>query len=114
MPHQGRLTIPSDKQIKDNVVAWLKYFVDVSSKKKVADQMGMSLAHITNVYNHYNHHPDKYGPGIRFLLRMHFGLDISMRELVYDSPPVAKAPRPAPPAPTPSERTNVGRARNQA
>lgn len=77
------LDLPPDKKIKARCVAWFRYFVDKSSKKDVAKQMGMSLAHISNVYNH----PDEHGPGLSFFLRVHMGLDITLRELVYEDPP---------------------------
>ena len=80
--------IPSEKEIKARVKAWLRYFVDTTSKSDVARHMGMSLAHISNVYNH----PER-GAGIRFMVCMHYGLEVTLRELIHEDPPVAPEPR---------------------
>lgn len=103
-PTRESLGIPSEEAVRARLRAWVKHAVDKSSKTGVANSTGVSVAHISNIYNHA-----ETSIGLDVFVGMVFGLDITARELLRDDPP-AQVRTPAPP----TAQTDAREARKRA
>jgi hypothetical protein len=81
MPMSPR--IPTELEVQARLSRWVHYFVDKMGKTAVAEQTGLSLAHVSNLYNH----PDVNRPSLKVVIGMCFGLDVSLREMFREDPP---------------------------
>lgn len=79
------IAVPSEEELRERLRRWLRYLVDKpnSNQKALADALGMSQAHVSNLYN------GKADPGLDFLVRLHFGTGAGW-EVVREDPPLKK------------------------